>query len=501
MFFFCQISDGANGSQRMTNKEALLRAIKVASFIDEAGFKQNDDDVIAIISANTMNLLPIVLGAFFKAIPISLMFTYFDQTVFKHILMITTPKLIFVNRNNFEEIQEIVNELSYHPSVTIIDMDSVQLANIFQKPVANSFYPDALTRDSHQTVAIVTSSGSTGLPKPICLSHKCFHMKVTGHMNSDDVLLSFSHLFQISGLYQLITSLTTGATRIITEKLFTAKYFLDLIEKYTPTHIMFPVPHLLDVINDETFEDRDLSSVKSCIVSGEAVPQKAADMMETHLTNGTLLVGYGMTEGECAGTMNYERRNHPTSVGKPGPNSVFKIVDKDGESLAENQLGEVCFRRMDKVFGGYYRDPEATDRLCDREGFLHSKDLGYFDSEGYLYIAGRMLDVFTNRGRQYTPAEIERAVSEIPGVIKVCAFGVSDHRYTDLVPAALVVKSRDSNLNESNIKMHIEMNSDMNLDGGAIFVEEIPRTSTEKYSRRGALEKFNKLRSDFDSKA
>lgn len=471
----------------MTNKEALLKASAIAKFIEELDLKQ-DRDVITIISPNTMNLLPIVLGAFFKAIPINPMFTNFHPAVFKHILRITTPKLIFVDHFNYDIIKGIVEELAYCQSVTIVNTERQQL--ISQKP----FTPDALRRDSHQTAAIVCSSGTTGLPKAICLSHKCFHMKVTGHITSEDVLLCFSHLFWISGLYQLVTSLTTGSTRIIMERPFSGRYFLELVEKYKPTYIMSSVPQLVEVTRNESLHLRDLSSVKCYIVSGDHVPQKIADILDPLLSNGKLCVGYGMTEGECAGTMNYTRNTHPTSVGKPGPNSIFKIVDEEGNSLPENEQGEVCFRRMDKVFGGYYKDPAATSRICDREGFLHSRDLGYFDSEGYLYIVGRMTDIFKSQGREYTPVEIERALLEVPGVLEVCAFGVTDERFTDIVPGALVVKSRGCDLDERDIMRHIEMNSDMNLNGGVFFVNDIPRTSTDKYMRRGALEMFNRLR-------
>ncbi|KAL5275832.1 hypothetical protein ACFFRR_001585 [Megaselia abdita] len=488
----CQIHDSEDGPQIMTNREALLKAFAVAKFIDEIDLRQ-DRDVITVISPNTMNILPVVLGAFFKAIPISPMFTDFQPTVFKHILRITAPKLIFVDQKNFENIAEIVEELNFHQSVVIVNTESQHMKNILQKSIT-SFNPDPLRRDSHQTAAIVCSSGTTGLPKAICLSHKCFHMKVNGNITSEDVLLCFSHLFWISGLYQLVTSLTTGATRIITKTPFSGGYFLDLVEKYKPTYVMSSVPQLLQVIKDESLKFRDLSSIRSYIVSGDHIPQNSGDFIERLLTNGRLFVGYGMTEGECAGTLNCSRNTHPTSVGKPGSNSMFKIVDEEGNSLPENEQGEVCFRRIDKVFGGYYRDPEATNKICDREGFLHSKDLGYFDSEGYLYIVGRMTDIFKSRGREYTPFEIERSVLEIPGVFEVCAFGVTDGRSSEVIPGALVVKSRDCTLEESDITAYIERNTVMNLRGGVFFVDEIPRTSTDKYMRRAALEMFNRLR-------
>lgn len=480
----------------MTNKEALSKAFAVAKFIEEIDLRQ-DRDVITVIAPNTMNLLPIVLGAMFKAIPINPMFTHFQPAVFRHILSITTPKLIFVDQFNYEIIKEIVEELSYCHSVTLVNIEGQQLTNIFEKPLTANFSPDPLRRDSHQTAAIVCSSGTTGLPKAICLSHKCFHMRVTGHVTSEDVFLCFSHLFWVSGLYQLVASLTTGATRIITKTPFSGKYFLDLVEKYKPTYVMSSVPQLVQVTKEDHLDLRDLSSVKCYTVSGDHVPQISADIMDRLLTNGRLVVGYGMTEGELAGTINYTRSTHPTSVGKPGANSVFKIVDEEGSALPENEQGEVCFRRMDKVFGGYYRDPEATNKLTDREGFLHSKDLGYFDSEGYLYIVGRMTDMFKSRGQQYTPVEIERAVLEVPGVLEVCAFGVNVDRLEEAVPGALVVKSRDYIVTESDIKSHIEMETDMNLDGGVFFVNEIPKTPTDKYSRREALGIFNRIRRSF----
>lgn len=364
-------------------EDVLQNAIKIAEHSKKLNLDQSS--VIAVLSPNSPNLLPIVVGAFFQATPIFSIPMSSDNETIKHYLKITQPKLIFVHPDRVEDIRFCVRELSAVNTI-IVNTDD-ELKSLFGQIAPMDFKPEPLDIDSEYSAALVLSERGGENLKPIRISHKCLQTGTHGDFNPEDTLLCHGDLSMLKEIQQIVTTLKTGSKRIITDKPFSGKYLLELAVNQKATHIMSTVDQLKSVIEAiDPNNPPDLSHVKSYLVYGGTVPPNLGDQMDKYLQNTKISVEYGFTESEFARCVNRTRSTHPLSVGKPDANSKFKIMNKDLEAPKDNGDGTIYLRRADKVFGGYYKDPTATRAALDMSGFICTGDIGHFDHEGYLYL-------------------------------------------------------------------------------------------------------------------
>lgn len=222
------------------------------------------------------------------------------------------------------------------------------------------------------------------------------------------------------------------------------------------------------------------------ICGGSSVSHDLYSRMNQHLPNGTVMVGYAMTESSqiSAVITNFE----PNSVGKIVPGMHVKIVDENGKKLGVDEEGEICVLSNIPLWG-YYRDEENTKKTIDEDGWLHSGDLGYFDKNGTLFLVGRRKELLKYRGSQVSPTEIENVILKHHGVNNVCVVGVPDDISGDL-PAAVIVKNNGADVNENDITNLIKetLSDPKQLRGGVYFIDVFPETPSGKILKRRVQE-------------
>ncbi|KAH9305050.1 hypothetical protein KI387_009454, partial [Taxus chinensis] len=235
--------------------------------------------------------------------------------------------------------------------------------------------------EAEEVVALPFSSGTTGLPKGVMLTHKTLVSNVAQQVDGDnphfylcceDVMLCVLPLFHIYSLNMLFCSLRTGAA-ILTVQKFETSVVLELIERYGVTVAPLVPPIVLSIAKISFLDKFDLSSVR-CVMSGAAP-----------LSN-CVVHAYGMTETGPVITMSlaFAKKPFPMKSGSCGTlvrNSEMKIIDPHtGLSLPHNQHGEICIRGP-QIMKGYLNNEEATQKSIDTQGWLHSGDIGYMDEE------------------------------------------------------------------------------------------------------------------------
>lgn len=165
---------------------------------------------------------------------------------------------------------------------------------------------------------------------------------------------------------------------------------------------------------------------------------------------GKVINGYGMTELTVVSNISNEKKLQDGNIGVPLPGFLCKVVDQNtGQALGPKQIGEVCFKG-DQIMLGYYGNPKATAETIDKDNWLHSGDLGYYNEEGELYITGRTKELIKYKGYQVSPPEIESIIQAHQGVRDAAVVGKPDEKNGE-VPMAFVVKQPNSTVTAKEI--------------------------------------------------
>jgi len=221
------------------------------------------------------------------------------------------------------------------------------------------------------------------------------------------------------------------------------------------------------------------------MIGANAVKQSLVDLMNKKWPNKSVEYNQGYGATELLGLVfMFSPPDKLLSTGTVLPGNQLKIADTTtGEALGPNQEGEM-WHKSPSMMKGYVRNEEATKLVLDSDGWYHSGDLGYYDEDGYVYVVGRIKDIFKYKVTHISPADMEGIISNLPGVkdVAVCAI---PHDIDSNHPIALVVKREGYDVTEEDVKNIIleNMSESRNLAAGVIFVDSLPRTNTGKIKR------------------
>ena len=349
--------------------------------------------------------------------------------------------------------------------------------------------------DSKEDVAVLPySSGTTGLPKGVMLTHhniiaNCCQLDHPGTqgLSCGETILTLLPLFHIYGMVvSLYIGLYTGCRQIILPK-FEPVSFLSAIERHRIHSANLVPPIILFLGKHEEVPKYDLSSLR--YVTSGAAPLGGEVLQNARARTGMDVIrqGYGLTEtSPVTHTKPYGMgMEKPRSIGPPLPNQLCKVVDPEtGLALGPNSEGEVAILGPN-VMKGYLNKPEETAKCIDRDGWFHTGDIGYYDSEGHFYITDRLKELIKVKGLQVAPAELEALLLHHPKIKDAAVIGVPHERLGE-APKAFVVRKNPSALEESEIKKYVEENISEHkwLAGGVEFIDEIPKSASGKILRR-----------------
>jgi acyl-CoA synthetase (AMP-forming)/AMP-acid ligase II len=295
-------------------------------------------------------------------------------------------------------------------------------------------------------VVMPYSSGTTGLPKGVMLSHHNLvanllqSANVIG-VNEGDTVIGVLPFFHIYGMVVIMNlSLYVGAT-VVTMPRFDLEQFLETVEKYRVTFAYLVPPIVLALAKHPLVDKYDLSRVRAIFSGAAPLSGNVAQAASTRLAC-DVRQGYGLTETSPV-THTVRTTLNAASVGPPLPNTEVKIVDvATGAELGPNQEGEICIRGP-QVMQGYLNRPDATRAMIDREGWLHSGDIGYADDEGCFYIVDRVKELIKYKGLQIAPAELEAVLLAHPSIADAAVIPLQDEE-AGQVPKAFVVLKADA---------------------------------------------------------
>ena len=347
--------------------------------------------------------------------------------------------------------------------------------------------------DIDDAANIQYTSGTTGFPKAVVLSHHNIlnnawfaaeNMQMT-HADRLCVSVPFYHCF--GTVLSNLATVSMGATLVLPAEHFDPLTVLQTIEQERCT-VLHGVPTMfIAELEHPRFDEFDLSSLRTGIMAGAPCPPSLLTRVIEQMHCAEILVGYGETEASPLTHAtdrddSFERRIE--TVGRGLPHQETKIVDVDsGAVVAVGDVGEICFRGY-HVMIGYYGDDEATAEAISPHGWLYSGDLGSMDGQGYVKITGRRKEMLIRGGENIYPPEIEEVIFTHPEVVEVALFGVPDDYFGEEVAAWVKLRPQSALTAEQLRDFCREYLAHFKVPKTIRFVTDFPMTVT------GKLQKF-----------
>ena len=357
---------------------------------------------------------------------------------------------------------------------------------------------EAEVEDDDITILMYTS-GTTALPKGVMLTYNDFTAYVTVNVELADgtprgSALLCVPLYHIAGATNMMTTLWTGR-RLVLVPQFEPRAWLDTVARERITHA-FVVPTMLKKLLDQPdLERRDLSSLEILSYGGAAMPFPVIrGAIERFPRNVGFVNAFGQTETTSTLTIlgpddhrlegtaeEVEKRTKRlTSIGRPLPDVEVQVVDEDGTALGPGQVGEICVRTP-RVMKGY---ADAKESPLLRDGWLPTRDMGWLDEEGYLFIAGRKDDMIIRGGENIAPAEVESVLQSHPAVEEAAVVGVPDVEWGQCVAAFVVLRPGVTASGEALREFCHQRLASFKKPEVVRFVSELPKNPMGKILRR-----------------
>ena len=377
----------------------------------------------------------------------------------------------------------------------VISFGPMEGATPFDELLAQPGTPPPVTIDPNDLIALPYSSGTTGLPKGVMLSHRnlvanILQVDSAGHLrDGDDTLVSFLPFFHIYGLVVImLLGLRSGASIVVMPR-FDLETYLDLVERHRATMLHVVPPIVLALAKTPSSRARDLASVRK-LFSG-AAPLGADVIRQCTARVGCFLQqGYGLTESSPAThtTPDDPANMKPGSIGAPLANTECRVVDPaTREDVDPGQDGEIWIRGP-QVMLGYLNCPDATRATVDDEGWLHTGDIGHADADGDFFIVDRLKELIKYKGMQIAPAELESLLLSHPAVADAAVVSQKDEAAGE-IPRAFVVLKAPATAEELMLFVAQRVASYKKIRR-LDFIDAIPKSPSGKILRRQLREKY-----------
>jgi acyl-CoA synthetase (AMP-forming)/AMP-acid ligase II len=474
---------GADGTVR-TYRELWSNARKVARFLQDHGIEKGDK--VGVFSPNHVDYASVFYGSLLTGATVTTLNPLYREREIEHQLDDAEAVALFVFSPMAAPVEAARPNLPRLRNVWPIDGLSDLLGG-----VSEEYRPVEI--NAREDVAVLPySSGTTGLPKGVMLTHHNIASNVkqglaTGQITSDAVSLCTLPFFHIYGMTVLMSSgLALGTTGIVMMR-FDVEQMMALVGKYHMTNLYLAPPAVLAMANVPDPSRFDTSSLRAVVSGAAPLPVEVAERVRS--TYGCLVAqGYGMTETSPTTNTNPLDRIKIESCGPPVADTFEKIVSLDtGKELAAGEVGEVAVRGP-QVMKGYWKRPEETRGCLSEDGWLLTGDIGWLDEDGYLYILDRKKEMIKYKGYQVAPAELEAILHEHPAV-QDAAVIPKPHLEGGEIPKAFVVLREGFQASPEELMAFVaEKVAPYKKIREVEYMTEIPKTLSGKILRRDLIE-------------
>ncbi|CAH2084117.1 unnamed protein product [Euphydryas editha] len=476
--------------EKLTYRNIAEDAMNVAISLTRMGIRRGD--TIAICTENRQEYYGTFIGitctgATFTAVSIA-----YTRDEMKHVLNISKPKMIVCSPLAYKTHGETLKSLPFIEKVILYGKDKAANTLLYDNLIENGVkysaknFAAADVLGQTDTAVILYSSGTTGLPKGVMLTHlNIISICCLGNsLNPHELCMMITPWYHTMGLMGVVRNLASGSSLVYLPK-FDSDTYLKTIERYRVFQLIVPPPVIVTL--NKTRGNYDVSSVKLVYSGGAPLRSDTIQQLRNRFPEVLhVLQGYGMTECTLSATRDTYETAHITKTGSVGrivAGIVIKVVDiETREPLGANQPGEICIKGP-IIMKGYVGKDKSED--FDVEGFYKTGDIGYYDEDKYFFIVDRLKELIKYKAYQVPPAEIEAVLLEHPSILDAGVIGIP-HDSAGEVPRAYVVLKSQAKLSEEDVKNFVaeKLSSPKHLRGGVHFISEIPKTPSGKILRR-----------------
>ena len=422
--------------------QTIQKAKNICKHLNDIGIKPGDKVGICMQNCTEWVVIYVALAAYgVTAVPFN---SWWKKEELSYGVEHSEVKLIFADQKRYQLLKELNIELIVNEKLdSVKTYDEISSGNTENWPEANATEEDICV--------LLYTSGSTGLPKGVMLTHlaiinalfsfytlgelrKIVHNETLLDVENASVLINVP-LFHVTGLItQFLLSMLAKRKLIIMYK-WEAKYALDLIKEHKVTNLSGVPTQSWDLLNHPDIDEYDLSSLIDIGAGGAARPEDQVFNLHDKF-NIPMTFAWGMTETSALGTIlrgsDYLKR--PNSAGLVVPDvTEIAVMDDEDKFLETDEIGEIVFKSPSNTIG-YLKNEEETKKTIVN-GWLKTGDLGYIDSDGYLFIVDRKKALIIRGGENISCLEVENALDKHPDIIESCVCGIDDDKFGEIVGA------------------------------------------------------------------
>uniref|UniRef100_A0A182QR12 Luciferin 4-monooxygenase n=1 Tax=Anopheles farauti TaxID=69004 RepID=A0A182QR12_9DIPT len=483
--------------EELSYSQILERSARLAVGLSKLGIKRTDN--VAIFSQNSLEYCITMFGSIFVGAPLALLNPAYVEGELKHAIGLANPKLIFISLDVLEKLMQTLQGMAdpkprvvlcgEHPASQTRYPDLISFASLLDNsPLDLARYRPEPVDKAGQVALIVLSSGTTGLPKGVELTHQSIIATIAHSKESAKLLelpdqlvaLAVTPLFHVVAGVGLLNMVTNNCRCVVMPR-FDPHLFLSCIQKYGVNLMTLVPPLMVFLAKHPMVDEYDLSSLMTLFCGAAPLSKEIEDQVRERLGVAFIRQGYGMSETTLGVLMQDGYENKAGSVGKVRMGQWVKVIDPEtGRALGPNQRGELCFKGS-LIMKGYV----GKEQAIDADGWLHTGDIAYYDDDKEFFIVDRIKELIKYKGFQVPPAELEAILLEHPKISDAAVIGVPDERAGEL-PLAFVVKEYGEQLSEQEVKDFVasRVSEQKRLYGGVRFIDEIPKTASGKILRR-----------------
>lgn len=468
------LTDGPTG-RSITAGAFMDQVMRMAGGLTAAGLGQ--DHTIALMAPNIPEYCVIFHAVAWAGGTITTLNPTYTATEIRHQLHDSKAEMLIT----IPDFMDTAKAGAGH--VDVVAIGSPEFAALMGDPITTQVPVDL---DQH-SVVLPYSSGTTGLPKGVMLSHRNLVVNVDQIITSADfrpgeVAAGFLPFFHIYGMTVLMNVHLAGGGAVVTLPRFDLPLFLQICQDHQSRRMWIVPPVALALAKHPLIDDYDLSSIEQVFSGAAPMGAELSNAVGKRL-NCVSLQGYGMTELSPVSHLNPAETARAGASGLAVPNTQCRIVDiENGQDLPPGEEGELWIKGP-QVMQGYLNNPKATSETIAEHGWLRTGDIAMIDADGYMFIVDRLKELIKFKGFQVAPAELEASLVGMEGITDAAVIGLPDPEAGEL-PIAFVVAGENAP-DEAEINAHFEATLSHYKQLHQInFVDEIPKSASGKILRR-----------------